>query len=81
MGYYKHMATARRGKLPPSWLLAEAERCRRLMGGRGYDEVRRAALDSGATPFQAMVAWQMAQGRSLEAATRIAAYIARNKRR
>ena len=49
-------------------------------GSKGYWRLRAEAVARGLRPFDAMVAWQMAQGRSLEAARRIAAAIARRKR-
>ena len=64
-------------RAPPSWLVAYARGV--CAGGGSYDQVREAAMNGGATPFMAMVAWQMAQGHDLDSATAIAAAIARRK--
>jgi hypothetical protein len=80
MSLAKELLAARRGRQPPDWLLEAAQDARRQLGSRGYAAVREAAVGGGLRPFDAMVAWQMAQGHSLDAAVRIAAAIAARKR-
>lgn len=75
------LASRRAGRgAPPSWLVEAAHQARRTAGSRGYWVVRARAVEAGLRPFDAMVAWQMAQGHSLDTAIRIAAAIAARKR-